>query len=62
MFRLVVNVRRGSSCSLPGASERHATLEQARFAAAGLLRHERVLRVAIVRNEVPPAFVEWLDR
>jgi hypothetical protein len=62
MFRLVVSVRRGSACSMPGASQRFPTLEQARTAAAALLRHERVARIAIVRNEAPPAFVEWLDR
>ena len=62
MFRLVVTVRRGSASNLLGAGERYPTIELARAAAAGLVRHERVLRVAIVRNEAPPAFVEWLDR
>jgi hypothetical protein len=37
-------------------------MEQARTAAAALLQHERVTRVAVVRNEAPPAFVEWLER
>lgn len=62
MFGLVVGVRRGSACSLPGAWQRYPTLEQARTAAAVLLRHERVTRIAVVRNEAPPAFVEWLER
>ena len=62
MFRLVITVRRGTPGNLPGAADRYATLELARSAGAGLLRHERVLRIAIVRNEAPPAFVEWLDR
>lgn len=62
MFRLVVSVRRGSACSIPAAWQPYATLEQARTAAAPLLRDERVTRIAIVRDEVPPAFVEWLDR
>jgi hypothetical protein len=62
MFRLVVSVRRGSASGMPGAWERYPTLEQARSAAATLLKHERVARVAIVRNEAPPAFVEWRDR
>ena len=62
MFRLVVSVRRGSACSLPGAGERYATLDLARIAGAALLRHERVSRIAIVRNEAPPAFVQWLER
>ena len=62
MFRLVVSVRRGTASNLPGTWERFSTIEQARAAAAGLLRNERVVRIAIVRNEAPPAFVEWLDR
>jgi len=62
MFRLVVSVRRGSASNLAGAWEKYATVETARTAAAGLLRLERVARVAIVRNEAPPAFVEWLDK
>lgn len=62
MFRLVVNVRRGSACSLPGSWQRYPTLEAARAAGAALLRHERVARIAIVRNEAPPSFVQWLER
>jgi hypothetical protein len=62
MFRLVVTVRRGSASNLPGSWHRYPSLEQARTAAAALLRHERVSRIAIVRNEEPPAFVEWQDR
>jgi len=27
-----------------------------------LLRDDRILRVMIVRTEVSPAFVEWVDR
>jgi hypothetical protein len=27
-----------------------------------LLRDDRILRVAIVRNDVPPAFLEWAER
>jgi hypothetical protein len=62
MFKLVVTVRRGSASNLPGAWERYGTLEQARAAGAALARHERVTRIAVVHNEVPPRFVEWLDR
>ena len=62
MFRLIVGVRRGSACSLPAAVQPYPTLDQARTAAASLLRNERVTRIAIVRNEMPPVFVEWLDR
>lgn len=62
MFRLVVTVRRGSSSNLAGSWERLPTIERARDAAAQLLRHERVTRIAVVRNEVPPEFVEWVER
>jgi hypothetical protein len=37
-------------------------MEAARAGTAALLRDDRILRVMIVRNEVPPAFVEWLER
>lgn len=62
MFRFVVSVRRGSASNIPDAWQHYRTIEQARAAAAALLRHERVTRIAIVRDEAPPAFVEWLDR
>lgn len=62
MFRLVITVRRGSASNIPGAWQCYGTLEQARSAATALLRDERVTRIAIVRNEAPPAFVEWRDR
>jgi hypothetical protein len=62
MFRLIVSVRRGSAYSMPDAWQHDPTLCEERTTATALLRHERVTRVAVVRNEVPPAFVEWLDR
>jgi hypothetical protein len=62
MYRLIVSVRRGSASNMPGAWQHYPTLEQARTAAAALLRHERVTRIAVVRNEAPPVFVEWMDR
>jgi hypothetical protein len=37
-------------------------MELARAAGAHLLRQERVTRIAIVVAEVPPRFVEWLDK
>jgi hypothetical protein len=62
MFRLIATMRRGSASNLAAAWARYATIESARLGAATLLRDERVVRVAIVRNEAPPAFVEWTDR
>jgi hypothetical protein len=62
MFKLVVTVRRGTASSFDAAWTAYATLDAARAAGAALLRHERVLRVAVVRDEIPPVFVEWLER
>ena len=62
MFRLIVSVRRGSASNIPGSWERYPTIELARAAGVQLMRHERVTRIAIAGNEVPPRFVEWLDR
>jgi len=62
MFRLITTMRRGSATSLAAASERYPTIEAARLGTAALLRDDRVLRVMIVRNEIPPAFLEWADR
>jgi hypothetical protein len=62
MFRLVTTMRRGSASGLPQAWARYDSVEAARAGGADLLREERVLRVMIVRNEMPQAFVEWLER
>ncbi len=62
MFRLILTMRRGSATGLAAASARYATLEAARAGTAVLLHDDRVLRVMIVRNEIPPAFVEWAER
>ena len=62
MFRLVATMRRGSASGLAAAWSRYPTIEAARLGTATLLRDDRILRVMIVRNEVPPAFVEWVDR
>jgi len=62
MFRLVTTVRRGSACELAPAWARYPTIDAARAGVALLLRDERVLRVMIVRNEIPQTFVEWTER
>ena len=62
MFKLVTTMRRGSSSGMPQAWARYATVEAARAGAAELLREDRVLRVMVVRNEIPQTFVEWLER
>jgi hypothetical protein len=62
MFRLVTTMRRGSASFMPQACARYASVEAARIGAAELLREERVLRVMVVRNEVPGSFVEWVEK
>jgi len=62
MFRLVTTVRRGSASNLPGSWLRYPSIEDARAGAAELLRHERVMRVMVVRDSLPMTFVEWRDR
>ena len=62
MFRLITTMKRGTSSGMPAAWACYAAMESARAGAAELLRDDRVLRVMIVRNEVPPAFVEWVER
>ena len=62
MFKLIVSVRRGCASNLPGLSVEFSTIEQARAAGSELLRNDRVVRIAIVRNEAPPTFVQWLER
>ena len=62
MFSLVTTVRRGSASGMPQAWARYASIEAARLGAAELLKEDRVLRVMVVRNEIPSAFVEWQER
>jgi hypothetical protein len=62
MFKLISTMRRGSSTGLAAAWARYPTVAAARLGVATLLRDDRILRVMIVRNEIPPAFVEWVER
>jgi hypothetical protein len=62
MFRLITTMRRGSASDVAAAWARYPTIEAARLGTATLVRDDRILRVMIVRNEVPPAFVEWAER
>jgi hypothetical protein len=62
MFKLITTMRRGTATDLAAAWARYPTLEAARLGTTTLLRDDRILRVMIVRNEVPPAFVEWVER
>jgi len=62
MFKLVTTMRRGSASGMPQAWARYASVEAARLGAAELLKEDRVLRVMVVRNEIPLTFVEWQER
>ena len=62
MFKLITTMRRGSASDFAAAWARYPTVEAARLGTATLLRDDRVLRVMIVRNEIPAAFVEWAER
>jgi hypothetical protein len=62
MFKLITTMRRGSASGLAAAWARYPTVAAARIGVETLLRDERVLRVMIVRNEIPPAFVTWVER
>lgn len=62
MFRLITTTRRGSAAAMPQAYARYAAIDAARAGGAELLRDDRVVRVMVVRNEIPPAFVEWIER
>lgn len=62
MFRLITTVRRGSASNLAAAWAHYPTIDAARVGASALLREDRVLRVMIVRDEIPPTFVEWSER
>jgi len=62
MFRLIATMRRGSATGIDAASARYETIEAARLGTATLLRDDRIVRVMIVRNDIPPAFVEWAER
>jgi hypothetical protein len=62
MFKLIATMRRGTASDIAAGWARYPTVEAARFGTAELLRDDRILRVMIVRNEVPPAFVEWAER
>ena len=62
MFKLIPTMKRGSATGLDLSWARYATVAAARLGVATMLRDERVLRVMIVRNEIPPAFVEWVER
>ena len=62
VFKLIATMRRGSASGIAAASARYDTVDAARIGIATLFRDDRVLRAMIVRDEIPPEFVEWVER
>jgi hypothetical protein len=61
-FRLRAIMRQGTAASLPAVWARYATRDDARAPVREMYSNDRVLRVLIVTDEVPPRFVEWVER
>ena len=62
MFKLIATMRRGTASGIPEGWAQYASIESARAGATSLLHEDRILRVMVVRNEVPSVFVEWRER
>jgi hypothetical protein len=62
LFRLRAIMRQGTAAGLPAVWEQYATLDAARAAVRAMYSNDRVLRVLIVTGDVPPRFVEWVER
>jgi hypothetical protein len=62
MFKLIPTMRRGSSSNIAAAWARYPTIESARDGITTLLRDDRIVRVMVVRNDIPTTFVEWVER
>jgi len=61
-FRLRPIMRQGTASSILETWIRFASLETARSAIKQMYHDDRGLRVFIVRDTVPPEFVEWVER
>jgi hypothetical protein len=55
-------MRQGTAASLPETWERYRTLEEARAAIKHAYHDDRIMRMFIVSDHVPPRFVEWVER
>ena len=61
-FRVRPIMRQGTAASVQETWERYGTIENARTAIKHAYHDDRVLRMFIVTDEVPPRFVEWVER
>ena len=62
VFRVQPIMRQGTASSIPETWETYGTLESARAAVKHAYHDDRVLRMYIVSDDVPPRFVEWVER
>ncbi len=62
MFQVHPIMRQGTASSIPETWEHFEKLEEARAAVKHMYHDDRVLRVYVVSEEVPPKFVEWIER
>jgi hypothetical protein len=59
-LRLLILMSQGLAGELPEAWRSYAQIEDARASALEALRNPRVLRVAIVEDNIPLRLVEWV--
>ncbi len=55
-------MKQGAAASLPAVWKQYATIDAARAAVRAMYSNDRVLRVMVVTGDVPPSFVEWVER
>jgi hypothetical protein len=61
-FRLRPVMRQGTASSIPETWMRFTALAEARQEVKAMYHDDRVLRVFIVTDDMPPQFVEWVER
>ena len=62
MFKLIATVRGGTTNS-PQAAKRYPSIDEARAASREMMHHNlRITRVAVVSDELPMRFVEFIER
>jgi hypothetical protein len=61
-FRLRPIMRQGTASGVPETWMHFSTVEEAERAAKQMYHDDRVLRVFIVTDAMPPRFVEWVER
>ncbi len=62
MCNVMTTMRRCSASDRAPAWARYSPIEAGRIGVTALVRGDRIPRVMIVRHEIPPAFVEWVER